>query len=72
LFEVIAPGLPNDWVREIGGDGELYAYLSALAGPGFFEDFFDGKSRAVSTFWRTVNRRLARASNTQRRRSASA
>jgi hypothetical protein len=26
---------------------------------GFFEDFFDEKAKAVATFWRVVNQRLA-------------
>jgi hypothetical protein len=30
--------------------------------PGFFEDFFDQKAKAVATFWRVVNHRLAAAS----------
>lgn len=28
---------------------------------GFFEDFFDGRRRAVATFWQVVNQRLALA-----------
>ncbi len=27
--------------------------------PGFFEGFFDEKPKAVRTFWRVVNQRLA-------------
>jgi hypothetical protein len=37
-------------------------YPTPLNKPGFFEDFFDGKPKAVGTFWRVVNRRLATAS----------
>jgi hypothetical protein len=29
---------------------------------GFFEDYFDAKPEAVSTFWQVVNQRLATAS----------
>ncbi|MFQ5932641.1 MAG: hypothetical protein ACE5MM_09545 [Nitrospiraceae bacterium] len=59
LFKLIDPRQPSDWVTEIGEDGERYAYPPSLSKPGFFEDFFDEKSRAVGTFWRVVNQRLA-------------
>lgn len=59
LFELIDSREPSDWVSEIGEDGERYAYPSPLSKPGFFEDFFDEKPRAVGTFWRVVNLRLA-------------
>jgi hypothetical protein len=60
LFQALDPREPRDWVSELGEDGERYAYPAPLNGPGFFEDFFDDKPRAVRTFWRTVNQRLAR------------
>ena len=59
LFEVVDSKEPGDWVTEFGEDGERYAYPLPLSGPGFFEDFFDQKSKAVAAFWRAVNRRLA-------------
>jgi len=59
LFRVLDAREPHDWVTEYGEDGERYAYPTALNGPGFFEDFFDDKSKAVRTFWRVVNERLA-------------
>ena len=59
LFKVVDPREPADWVSEFGEDGERYAYPAALNGPGFFEDFFDGKPSAVKTFWRILNQRLA-------------
>lgn len=59
LFKVIDPRKPSDWLMESGEDGERYAYPPALNKPGFFEDFFDEKPKAVATFWRVVNRRLA-------------
>jgi len=62
LFAVIDRREPADWVTELGDDSERYAYPPPLNKPGFFEDFFDDKPRAVSTFWRVVNHRLA-ASN---------
>ena len=62
LFAVIDRWEPTDWVTEFGSDGERYAYPPPLNKPGFFEDFFDDKLKAVGTFWRMVNHRLA-ASN---------
>jgi len=62
IFRVADRSEPSDWVEEIGDDGERYAYPAPLNAPGFFEDFFDGGPRAVRTFWRVVNRRLATAS----------
>lgn len=59
LFKVIDAHEPNDWVTEVGDDGERYAYPTALNRPGFFEDFFDAKKEAVSTFWQVINQRLA-------------
>jgi hypothetical protein len=50
---------PVDWVTEFGDDGEQYSYPTPLNKPGFFEDFFDEKAKAVATFWRVVNQRLA-------------
>lgn len=62
LFVVTDRREPRDWVTKFGGEGERYAYPSPLNKPGFFEDFFDDKPKAVGTFWRVVNHRLA-ASN---------
>ena len=63
LFAVTYRHEPPDWVTEFGDDGERYAYPPALNKPGFFEDFFDDKPKAVSTFWRVVNQRLAASNN---------
>ena len=63
LFMVIDRREPSDWVSEVGDDGERYAYPPPLNKPGFFEDFFDDKSRAVGTFWRVVNQQLAASNN---------
>jgi hypothetical protein len=62
LFSVLSDREPGDWVTKIGDDGERYSYPPSLNKPGFFEDFFDQKAKAVATFWRTVNRRLAASS----------
>lgn len=69
LFDVVDEARPADWITTRGDDGEEYAYPRALARPGFFEDFFDGKARAVGAFWRTVNQRLAESSPRARRRA---
>ena len=63
LFKVIDQHEPADWVTEFGDDGERYAYPPPFNKPGFFEDFFDDKFKAVSTFWRAVNHRLAASSD---------
>jgi hypothetical protein len=59
LFSLVDPLEPIDWVTEFGDDGERYSYPPPLNKSGFFEDFFDEKAKAVSTFWRVVNQRLA-------------
>jgi hypothetical protein len=59
LFKVIDAHEPEDWVTDRGDNGERYAYPAPLNSPGFFEDFFDDKAKAVKTFWRVVNQRLA-------------
>lgn len=59
LFRVVDSSEPSDWLTEVGEDGERYAYPRPLSKPGFFEDFFDDNRRAVGTFWRVVNQRLA-------------
>jgi hypothetical protein len=59
LFSLVDPSEPVDWITEFGDDGERYSYPPSLNKSGFFEDFFDQKTKAVSTFWRAVNQRLA-------------
>ena len=59
LFTVVHAEEPSDWVTEFGDDRERYSYPPPLNKPGFFEDFFDEKRKAVVTFWRVVNQRLA-------------
>ena len=59
LFDVVDSHEPEDWVTEVGEDGERYAYPPPLNGCGFFEDFFDAKRETVTTFWQVVNQRLA-------------
>ncbi len=62
LFTVIDAREPADWVTELGEEGERYAYPRPLNGRGFFEDFFDDKRKAVTTFWRVLNQRLTTVS----------
>lgn len=59
LFAVVDAQEPNDWLTEFGDDGERYSYPRIFNQPGFFEDFFDEKRRAVTTFWHVVNQQLA-------------
>ncbi len=59
LFRVLDAREPGDWATDFGEEGERYAYPAPLNDPGFFEDFFDHKPKAVRTFWRVVNQRLA-------------
>ena len=59
LFSWVDHREPIDWVTEFGDDGERYSYPPPLNKSGFFEDFFDHKAKAVATFWRVVNQRLA-------------
>ncbi len=55
LFSIIDKGEPADWVTEFGEDGERYSYPAPLNKSGFFEDFFEQKTRAVTTFLQVVN-----------------
>ena len=59
LFSLVDHREPVDWVTEFGDDGERYSYPPLLNKSGFFEDFFDQKTKAAATFWRVVNQRLA-------------
>ena len=61
LFTIVDAREPNDWITEFGDDGERYSYPRPLNKVGFFEDFFEQKAKAVTTFWRVVNHRLAAA-----------
>ncbi len=58
-FEVVDATEPGDWIIEYGQDGERYSYPPPLNRTGFFEDFFDNRREAVTTFWQVVNQRLA-------------
>jgi hypothetical protein len=64
VFEIVDAREPADWISEYGEDRERYAYPLPLNKSGFFEDYFDHKQEAVTTFWRVVNQRLAVAAET--------
>lgn len=68
LFSLVDSHEPVDWVTEFGDDGERYSYPAPLNKSGFFEDFFDQKAKAVTTFWRVVNQRLAASQRELRKR----
>jgi len=61
LFEIIDNSEPDNWITEYGEDGERYSYPAPLQTPGFFEDYFEGKTEAFSRFWHTINTRLTKA-----------
>lgn len=60
-FEIENSCEPEDWISELGEEGERYAYPPALNSPGFFEDFFDDDKQAIAQFWRVINQRLTMA-----------
>jgi hypothetical protein len=60
LFAVVDDQEPADWETDYGEEGERYAYPPELNEPGFFEDYFDGKTEAIVTFHRYLQRKSAR------------
>ena len=61
LFKVVDAREPDEWISELGDEGERYSYPASLNAPGFFEDFFDGKKSTVAKLWRVMNEQLAGA-----------
>lgn len=61
LFDIVDAREPDDWITEVGEDGERYSYAPDLNEIGFFEDYFNGKQSAITKFWHTVNQRLMNA-----------
>lgn len=60
LFNVIDPTVPANWETKLGDEGERYSYPPEISAPGFFEDFFDGKRRAIVTLWACLLRPVRR------------
>jgi hypothetical protein len=53
IFDVVDPSIPDDWVTRWFDDGDTkYCYIDppGLGGRGFYEDYFDGVSYAVTRF----------------------
>lgn len=61
LFEIVDYREPSIWSTEYGEEGERYSYPPSLKEAGFFEDYFDGKERALCKFWHVINQRLSEA-----------
>jgi hypothetical protein len=45
-FDIVDATEPDDWIGELGQDGERYAGPRALSARGFFEDWHDGVAEA--------------------------
>jgi hypothetical protein len=60
LFSIVDATEPDDWITDYGEDGERYAYPPELHDVGFFEDYFDGDPKAITTL-RLYVQRLMRA-----------
>ena len=50
LFTVLDSSIPSSWIRNEFDDGEYFIGPPELNICGFYEDFFDGKTEAVSIF----------------------
>lgn len=50
LFTTVDDGVPDDWIVQVGDDGECYAEPAAMNASGFSEDLFDGKPKATAIF----------------------
>jgi len=50
MFDVVDPEYPSSWVKSSYDDGEYYIEPSEFSEAGFFEDYFDGVSKAVSAY----------------------
>ena len=50
LFEVVDPSYPCSWVKTEYDEGEYYIEPFEFSAVGFFEDYFDGDSRAIEIY----------------------
>lgn len=46
-FKIVDDAIPEDWIWKRFGEDEYYADPPELSRPGFYEDYFDGKTEAV-------------------------
>ncbi|MBF0376352.1 MAG: hypothetical protein HQK72_02610 [Desulfamplus sp.] len=61
IFQIIDTNEPCSWITDYGDDGERYSYPPILNEIGFFEDYFEGKTEALSKFWQVINHQLSEA-----------
>jgi hypothetical protein len=50
LFNVLKSTIPHDWVWNCFDDGEIHGDPPELCKPGYYEDLFDGKKKAIIAF----------------------
>ena len=50
LFVATDASEPEEWVKTVGDDDELYAYSPELNAVGFWEDYHDGNEDAIRVF----------------------
>ncbi|WP_444894573.1 hypothetical protein [Microbulbifer sp. TRSA001] len=62
-FDIVDSRTPDFWVRELGDDGELYAYPMAWFHNYFFESYFDNEPGFVNSFWKDCSRLYGIKSN---------
>ena len=56
LFDINDLEVPEDWVWDRYADEEYYSNPPELAGPGFYEDWFDKKAEAQAVFDKYITR----------------
>lgn len=55
-FEVVDSSIPEFWVKNLGDEGELYAYPMVWFYGCFFERFFDREPGVEEKFWSECKR----------------
>ena len=55
-FVVVDERIPEDWVRRDYEGGEYHISPPEVAEPGFYEDYFDGRTTAIKTFEEVLSR----------------
>lgn len=56
LFEVVDFSYPSNWIRTEFDDGEYYIEPPEFSEVGFFEDYFEGNSEAISIYIRYLEK----------------